>query len=348
MNDQEFSDAVEECNVFARVNPEHKLRIVTALKEHGQVVAMTGDGVNDAPAVKASDVGIAMGIRGSDVTKEAADVTLTDDNFATIVTAVEKGREIYANIKKFIRFLLAANFDELFLVFTVIMLGLPLPITPIQILWLNLATDGFPALALGVDPPEKGVMNRPPREPGKKMMNRGMISFILIAGFVAFLSSFSIFLISLHWYASWIPGITGPLLQDVGLSWSDPDWAYALKHARTAVFAGVVSFELIFVWNCRDEYNWFFRTQIRESRALISAVLVSIILTLATIYVPVFQVLFGTMAIGLDTWILVILTSIPVLFIPPHWIFGHKSELKEWRELKKAERPEAVAEMVSE
>ncbi|MHA2383329.1 MAG: cation-translocating P-type ATPase [Candidatus Thorarchaeota archaeon] len=151
---EEYNDAVIRCNVFARVAPEHKLQIVSALKSHNEVVAMTGDGVNDAPAIKTADVGISMGIRGADVTKEASDVILTDDNFATIVSAVEKGREIYSNIRKFVRFLLAANFDEVFLIFTVIMLGLPLPITAIQILWLNLATDGFPALALGVDPPE--------------------------------------------------------------------------------------------------------------------------------------------------------------------------------------------------
>ncbi|MHA2425268.1 MAG: cation-translocating P-type ATPase, partial [Candidatus Thorarchaeota archaeon] len=144
MSDAEFNDCVLHCNVFARVAPEHKLQIVEALKNANEVVAMTGDGVNDAPAIKAADVGISMGIRGSDVTKEASDVILTDDNFATIVSAVEKGREIYSNIRKFVRFLLAANFDELFLVFTMIMIGLPLPITAIQILWLNLATDGFP------------------------------------------------------------------------------------------------------------------------------------------------------------------------------------------------------------
>ena len=332
MTDEQFRESVKSCNVFARVNPEHKLRIVLALKEQGQVVAMTGDGVNDAPAVKSADVGIAMGIRGADVTKEAADVTLIDDNFATIVTAVEKGREIFANIKKFIRFLLAANFDELFLVFTVIMLGLPLPITPIQILWLNLATDGFPALALGVDPPEEGVMERPPRKPGKKMMDRGMISFIIIAGFIAFLSSFIMFLISLQMYADWIPGITGPLLEDVGLSWNDPDWKLALTHARTAVFADVVAFELIFVWNCRDEYRWVWQTKLGGSRALIGAVIVSIVLTLATIYVPPLQAIFGTMALGLDTWVIVLMTSLPVLLLPPHWIFGHRREMTEWKE----------------
>ena len=194
-----------------------KLRIVRALKNQDQVVAMTGDGVNDAPAIKSADVGISMGIRGADVTKEASDVILTDDNFATIVNAVEKGREIYSNIRKFVRFLLAANFDEVFLIFTMIMIGLPLPITAIQILWLNLATDGFPALALGVDPPERDVMDRCPRKPGAKMMDRGMVTFTVIAGFVAFLAASVVFLVSLIQYGGWIPGITGPLVD-----WSDP------------------------------------------------------------------------------------------------------------------------------
>ncbi|MHA1813659.1 MAG: HAD-IC family P-type ATPase, partial [Candidatus Thorarchaeota archaeon] len=317
----EFISAIRDCDVYARVAPEHKMRIVDALKRDGQVVAMTGDGVNDAPAVKAADVGVAMGMRGADVTKEASDVILTDDNFATIVTAVERGREIYANIRKFVRFLLAANFDEIFLIFTMIMIGLPLPITPIQILWLNLATDGFPALALGVDPPEPGVMKRPPRKPGSKMMNRGMASFVVVAGFIAFLSSSFIFLWSLTIYGGWVPGVTGPLVD-----WSTSPWREVLRHARTAVFAGVVTFELIFVWNCRDEYRWVWETHIRNSRALLAAVLVSIVLTLATIYVPFMQPLFQTMPLNAEDWFIIIVTCIPALLIPPHLIFGHKEE----------------------
>ncbi|MFW9843323.1 MAG: cation-translocating P-type ATPase, partial [Candidatus Thorarchaeota archaeon] len=280
----EFTEAVLACNVFARVAPEHKLRIVNALKESNEVVAMTGDGVNDAPAIKAADVGISMGIRGSDVTKEASDVILTDDNFATIVSAVEKGREIYSNIRKFVRFLLAANFDEVFLIFTVIMLGLPLPITAIQILWLNLATDGFPALALGVDPPEEGVMDREPRKPGAKMMDRGMVTFIISAGFVAFLASVTVFLTMLTIYGGWIPGVTGPMVDwhnDISTV-SGVSWENILKHARTAVFASVVSFELLFVWNCRDEYHPVWRTTIRKSHVLMAAVALSAVLTLMT------------------------------------------------------------------
>jgi Ca2+-transporting ATPase len=325
MTSEEYKEAVKRCNVFARVAPEHKLEIVNALKANAQVVAMTGDGVNDAPAIKTADVGIAMGIRGADVTKEASDVILTDDNFATIVSAVEKGREIYSNIRKFVRFLLGANFDEVFLIFTVIMLGLPLPITAIQILWLNLATDGFPALALGVDPPETGVMNRPPRKPGDKMMDRGMVSFIIIAGFTAFLASVTVFMWSLWAYGGWIPGLTGPVVDwhmDVSVITGN-SWEYVLDHARTAVFASVVCFELLFVWNCRDEYHPVWRTEMRKSNVLMGAVILSVVLTIFTIYFPPMAALFQTVPIFAIDWGIILLTCIPALLIPPHIIFGH-------------------------
>ncbi|MFW9909509.1 MAG: cation-translocating P-type ATPase [Candidatus Thorarchaeota archaeon] len=328
MTEMEFQENVQSCNVFARVAPEHKLRIVNSLKRSGQIVAMTGDGVNDAPAIKSADIGISMGIRGSDVTKEASDVILTDDNFATIVSAVEKGREIYSNIRKFVRFLLAANFDELFLVFTIVMIGLPLPITAVQILWLNLATDGFPALALGVDPPEKNVMNRAPRKPGSKMMDGGMVSFIVIAGFLAFLASTFVFMLNL-WELSGgvIPGITGPLLTEMewntGVAPSGLLWSNILTHARTTVFTSVVVFELLFVWNCRDEYNPVWKTSIRESKYLIVAVILSVVLTLATIYLPFMQPLFETVPLDLIDWGIIFVACIPALLIPPHRIFGY-------------------------
>jgi Ca2+-transporting ATPase len=325
MSEEEFVSTVRTCNVFTRVAPRHKMQIIKVLKEMNEVVAMTGDGVNDAPAIKTSDVGVSMGVRGADVTKESSDVILTDDNFATIVTAVERGREIYSNIRKFVRFLLAANFDELFLVFTVIMLGFPLPITAIQILWLNLATDGFPALALGVDPPVKGVMNRRPRKPGKKMMDRGMVSFILVAGFFAFLSSLFVFFWALATYGPYIPSGLELIQPDF---WSTAPWNSILTHARTAVFAAVVTFELMFVWNCRDEYNPIWRTDILNSKALIGAVLLSLVLTLATIYVPFLQGLFGTVALNGMDWIVILVTCIPSILIPPHIIFGHKNEVQ--------------------
>ena len=328
LSPSEFTHAIMNCNVFARVAPEHKLRIVNTLKANNEITAMTGDGVNDAPAIKAADIGISMGIRGSDVTKEASDVILTDDNFATIVSAVEKGREIYSNIRKFVRFLLAANFDEVFLIFTIIMIGLPLPITAIQILWLNLATDGFPALALGVDPPETGVMDRPPRKPGAKMMDRGMASFIVVAGFVAFLASTTVFLSALTIYGGWIPGLTGPAINwDTDISpLTGLSWARVLLHSRTAVFASVVSFELLFVWNCRDEYHPVWRTEIRKSKVLMAAVSLSVFLTLMTIYFPPLASLFQTMPLNAIDWGIIILTCLPAILIPPHIIFGHHKE----------------------
>ena len=212
------------------------------------------------------------------------------------------------------------------------MIGLPLPITAIQILWLNLATDGFPALALGVDPPDKGVMNRPPRKPGERLMDRGMVSYIIISGGFSFLSSIIVFLAFLTTQGGWIPGITGP-----PVDWTSPQWAFALKYARTAVFASVVTFELLFVWNVRSEWHPIWRTDIRNSKTLVGAVLLSGFLTICTIYVPFFQGLFQTVSLTLDSWILLLITISPAVLIPTNRVFGfwRNREAKKIAELSK-------------
>ena len=182
MSEEQLSREVEEISVYARVSPAHKLRVVTAWQAHGHIAAMTGDGVNDAPALKKADIGIAMGITGTDVTKEAAAMTLTDDNFASIVAAVEEGRGVFGNIKKYLMYLLSSNIGEIGLMAGSALLGLPLPLTAVQILYVNLATDGLPALALSVDPPEKDLMKRKPRDPRTGIFTRPVVTLMVLGG----------------------------------------------------------------------------------------------------------------------------------------------------------------------
>ncbi|MEM2947366.1 MAG: cation-translocating P-type ATPase, partial [Candidatus Bathyarchaeia archaeon] len=309
LSDEEFEKMVEKVVVYARVSPEHKLRIVKALKKKGHIVAMTGDGVNDAPALKQSDIGVAMGITGTDVTREAADIVLADDNFATIVTAVEGGRGIYDNIRKFSFFLMRCNFDELALIGTFALLGLELPLTAPMILWLNLVTDGGPALALTMDPPDKDIMKRSPRNPREGILH-GRLASIIVTFILQFVLTGGLF----YWQFYMLPGSTD--LNTI-------EGQMKLAQARTMAFVRATLQELFVVWNCRSERRsvWRMGREAFNNKFLVIAVIVSAV---ATILVPYFG-LMGT--IWLDDpmeWAIAIAASLSGLFILPEIFYGRK------------------------
>ncbi|MGI6038231.1 MAG: calcium-transporting P-type ATPase, PMR1-type [Limnochordia bacterium] len=285
MSDEELRRRVEKTAVFARVSPQHKMRIVAALKERGHVVGMTGDGVNDAPAVKEADIGIAMGLTGTDVTKEAAAMVLADDNYATIIAAIEEGRAIYDNIRKFIRYLLSCNVGEVLTMFGATMLSLPLPLIPMQILWMNLVTDGLPAIALGVDPADRDVMQRPPRPPREGIFARGLHFRILLRGIMFALCTLAAFY--------WI------------LTSSGGD----LERARTVAFTTLVISQLIHVFQCRSEYHSIFELGFFSNPHLVLAVLTSGLMQLGVIYWPLLQPVFRTVPLDVTDWLLVALFS---------------------------------------
>ncbi|WP_420897795.1 calcium-translocating P-type ATPase, SERCA-type [Brevibacillus marinus] len=284
LSDEELAARVERVVVYARVSPEHKLRIVRALQQRGHVVAMTGDGVNDAPAIKSADIGVAMGQAGTDVTKEAADLVLRDDNFSTIVAAVEEGRNIYDNIRKFIRYLLASNVGEILVMFFAMLLGMPLPLVPIQILWVNLVTDGLPAMALGVDQAEKDTMEQKPRDKHEPIFGRGLGWKILSRGFL----------------------IGACTLGAFWLTWREHP--ADLVYAQTVAFATLVLAQLIHVFDCRSERSVFHRNPL-ENRYLVLAVLSSLLLVLFVIYVDFLQPIFKTTDLTLRDWSLVFVAA---------------------------------------
>ncbi|WRP08391.1 cation-translocating P-type ATPase [Rossellomorea aquimaris] len=291
MEVHELEEIVEEVSVFARVSPEHKLKIVKALQNRGHVVAMTGDGVNDAPAIKSSDIGVAMGITGTDVAKESSSLVLLDDNFATIKSAIQEGRNIYENIRKFIRYLLASNVGEILVMLFAMILALPLPLVPIQILWVNLVTDGLPAMALGLDKPEDDVMKRKPRHPKEGVFARGLGWKVVSRGFL-------------------IGGVT--LLAFMLSYKTHPDH---LAYAQTVAFATLVMAQLIHVFDCRSEVSVFSRNPF-GNMYLVWAVLSSLVLMLLVIYIPSLQPIFHTVPIVLKDWFLIIgLSSVPTFLL---------------------------------
>ncbi|MBI4127195.1 cation-translocating P-type ATPase [Candidatus Peregrinibacteria bacterium] len=282
MSAKQLRGIIDRVKIFARVNPSDKVQILNAFKSKGRIVAMTGDGINDAPALRRADIGVAMGITGTDVAKEAGDMVLADDNFATIVASVEMGRVIYANIKRFIRFLLSTNFDEILVISVVFLLGMPIPLLPLQILWINLLTDTFPALALGVDTQEKGIMKQAPRNPNKSIFQE-MIGTSLLAGFVSALIGFIIF---------------------VTTYWSD-----GIDKARTSYFTTVVVFELLFAYSVRYEDKHYF-TNFFGNKFLTLSVLFSILLQLFVVYSEPAQKIFKTVPLAFEDWSRIIIFSI--------------------------------------
>jgi Ca2+-transporting ATPase len=305
LTDEALAQTIVEVGVYARVNPEHKLRIVRALQRRGSIVAMTGDGVNDAPALKTADIGVAMGITGTDVSKEAADVVLADDNFASIVAAVEEGRAIFANIRKFLRFLLSSNIGEVLTMFVGVLLGrslgLPteagtvvLPLLATQILWINLVTDGAPALALGVDPADEGLMQKPPRPPGEGVITARMWRGIFFVGAVIAASTLLVFDASLP----------GGIIEGSG----------ALPYAQTMAFTTLMLAQMFNAFNARSDERSAF-PHLFTNRWLWLSVVLSLVLQCVVLYVPAMQRAFGTVALDPVDWARCIVAASAVFWI---------------------------------
>jgi len=299
LSDEELVERVPKVTVYARVSPEHKLRIVTAWQTRGSITAMTGDGVNDAPALRKADIGVAMGVTGSDVAKEAGEMILADDNFATIVAAVEEGRIVYDNIRKFVSYLLTTNTGEVLVLFAAIMLGLPLPLLPIHVLWINLVTDGLPALALGFEPAEPGIMRRPPRRRNESLFADGLGQGIIVLGILMAVACLLLF----WWY-----------LPREG----DPHANAALAYARTMTFVALALFQLFHVMAIRSSEP-FYRVNLWSNYRLTVAVALGAILQFAVVYVPQLQRYFHTVPLTLTDAAIAVAVSSSIFFVIELW-----------------------------
>jgi len=288
LDDVQLQKVVRETDVYARVSPEHKLRIVDALRADGEVVAMTGDGVNDAPAIKRSDIGVAMGITGTDVAKETADMVLTDDNYASIVSAVEQGRVIYSNIRKFVYYLLSCNLAEIAIIFLAALFGWPIPLTALQLLWLNLVTDGAPALALGTEKGDPDIMDQKPRPPKEPIINRYMQLGILVQ---------TIAITAVTLIAFYVGRFADPV---------------HIQYAETMAFVTLSCSELFRAFTARSEYYPLIKIGIFGNPNMNLAVLSSLVLIMAVVYLPFLQNIFDTLPLGWAQWELIL----PLLLIP--------------------------------
>ncbi|MCP4392116.1 MAG: HAD-IC family P-type ATPase, partial [Gammaproteobacteria bacterium] len=281
----DFLQRVRDIHVYARVSPEQKIKIVSALQQRGEYVAMTGDGVNDAPALKQANIGVAMGLKGTDVAREASDMVLKDDNFATIVHAVREGRRIFDNIRKFIKYTMTSNAGEIWTIFLAPFIGLPLPLLPIQILWINLVTDGLPGLALSVEPQERGIMQRPPRDPDESIFAHGMWQHIV-----------------------WVGLLIG------GLSLGAQAWAYhgGSENWQTVVFTVLTFSQLIHALTIRSDKDSLLLT-VFSNLPMLGTILLNICLQLLVIYHPFFNLIFHTTPLTLQE--LALCFSLPLVVL---------------------------------
>jgi Ca2+-transporting ATPase len=312
MSDEELSKQVEDISVFARIEPLHKLRIVNALKSQGHIVAMTGDGVNDAPALKAANIGIAMGITGTDVAKEASDMILADDNFASVVAAVEEGRAIFSRLRNVLFLLVSTNVGELLaLILSILFIG-KAPLLAVQIIWVNLVTDTASAIPVGLEPKFGDELKQPPRHPRVGLIFPGLL---LRIGLMATLMSVGVFLVF--------------------------NWAQArmsLEEARTITFCSMVAFEWFRAFNARSDEYTVFRLGVFRNRWLLIAILVAVMLQLAVIYVPFLQVAFNTVPLGIDRWGIALIGGGALFVIEEirKVLFPRLFTAGKWRPLQKA------------
>ena len=287
--------------IFARVAPKDKLRVVSTLQEIGEIAAVTGDGVNDAPALKKADIGIAMGMRGSDVAKESAEIVLADDNFATIVEAIREGRAVYANIRKFVTYIFASNIPEIVPFIAFVLFKIPLPLTVMQILAVDLGTDVVPALGLGVEPPEKGIMSQPPRPKTKRLLDFSLLAraYLFLGPIEAILCMAGFFFV--YWSSGWRPGME---MASGGIVYTT---------ATTMTLAGIVASQIGNVFACRAEKESVFSAGFFKNRLVLFGILVEVVLILLLTYIPFMQGVFGLAPLGLREW--AFLLSFPVIVL---------------------------------